>query len=199
MMRRWFISYNSKDITLASGVEIALRRQDPEAKIYFAPKSLRAGAYWLPDIAREIANSTIFVLLVGNEGLGPWQFDEYCEARERRVTTVLMLLEGQHAPGLPLLSQLNWVVTADPTSQSAIARLMVAAADSDIRPYELWRYSAPYRGLAAMVESDCEFFFGRSKETIEIIKILHSDPKKQPIRAGQFGRPNGPARCRMRG
>jgi hypothetical protein len=56
-------------------LEAALRRKDPDAKIFFAPKSLRAGGYWLPQLADAIAESTIFVLLVGEKGLGAWQVD----------------------------------------------------------------------------------------------------------------------------
>ena len=47
-------------------LESVLRRKDPDAKIFFAPKSLRAGGLWLPDLAREIAEATAFVLLVGS-------------------------------------------------------------------------------------------------------------------------------------
>jgi hypothetical protein len=100
-MRRWFLSYNSRDLALMEALEEALRRKDAGAEIFFAPKNLRAGGYWLPQLADAIAQATIFVLLVGEKGLGPWQVDEYYEARDRRVNTVLMLREGQPAPGLP--------------------------------------------------------------------------------------------------
>src|SRR5215471_3619905 len=99
-MRRWFLSYNWRDTALMERVEAGLRRKDPGAKIFFAAKSLRAGSYWLPQLAEAIAEATVFVLLVGENGLGPWQVDEYYEARDRRVVVVLMLLEGQPAPGL---------------------------------------------------------------------------------------------------
>src|SRR5882724_2762886 len=109
-MRRWFLSYNSQDLGLMQSLEGALRRKDPEAKIFFAPKSLRAGGLWLPELAREIAEATAFVLLVGEKGLGPWQIAEYYEAIDRRVkehdfAVVLVLLDGQSAPGLPFLRQ----------------------------------------------------------------------------------------------
>src|SRR3982074_2032533 len=99
-MRRWFLSYNSQDLGLVQAFETALRRQDADAHIFFAPKSLRAGGYWLPELAKEIAESTTFVLLVGEKGLGPWQVAEYCEAIDRRVKeqnfpVVLVLLDGQ--------------------------------------------------------------------------------------------------------
>ena len=62
------------------------------------------------------------MLLVGEKGLGPWQVLEYYEALDRRVKSpdfpvVLVLLEGQPAPGLPFLRQLHWIVTADPASE----------------------------------------------------------------------------------
>ena len=53
LMRRWFLSYNSQDIALMQAFEVALRSKDPEAHIFFAPKSLRAGGFWLPELARK--------------------------------------------------------------------------------------------------------------------------------------------------
>lgn len=100
-------------------LEAALRSKDPEAKIFFAPKSLRVGGLWLPELAREIAEATAFVLLVGEKGIGPWQAMEYYEALDRRVKehdfpVIFVLLDGQPAPGLPFLRQLHWVITTDP-------------------------------------------------------------------------------------
>ena len=84
-MQRWFLSYNSRDFTLVDGLQNALRRKDPDAQIFFAPKSLRAGGYWLPSLAEGIADATAFALIVGENGLGPWQVMEYYEALDRRV------------------------------------------------------------------------------------------------------------------
>src|ERR1700731_5111291 len=139
-MRRWFLSYNSQDLALMEALEAALRRKDVGAHIFFAPKNLQAGGYWMPQLAEAIAQATIFVLLVGEKGLGPWQVDEYYEARDRRGHTVLVLLEGQPAPGLPFLRQLHWIITADPASEKSVAQIMVAAAGGGVRPDELWRH-----------------------------------------------------------
>src|SRR5688572_2294560 len=84
-MRRWFLSYNSQDLALVQGVAAALRERDAGAGIFFAPTSLRAGGFWLPELAKEIAEATAFVLLVGEKGLGSWQVMEYYEAIDRRV------------------------------------------------------------------------------------------------------------------
>jgi len=191
-MRRWFLSYNSQDLGLMQGLEAALTRKDHDAKIFLAPKSLRVGGFWLPELAREIAEATAFVLLVGANGLGPWQVIEYYEALDRRVKqpgfpVVLVLLDGQPAPGLPFLRQLHWIITADPASEKSVAQLMDAAAGGGAPPGELWRHTAPYRGLAAMTEADSDFFFGRGHETVEVIKTLAGTADKLPILLGNSG------------
>src|SRR3982074_1862878 len=191
-MRRWFLSYNSQDLALIQEFEAALRRKDAEAQIFFSPKSLRAGGYWLPEIAKEIAQATAFVLLVGEKGLGPWQVVEYYEALDKRVKApdfpiVLMLLDGQSAPGLPFLRQLHWIISADPASEQSVARLAEAAAGGGNRPGELWRYTSPYRGLAAMTEADTDFFFGRERETVEVLAALAADPDRLPVLLGNSG------------
>ena len=40
------------------------------AYIFFAPESMRAGGFWQQQLADEIAQSTAFVLLVGENGVG---------------------------------------------------------------------------------------------------------------------------------
>jgi hypothetical protein len=161
-MRRWFLSYNSQDVGLMQSLESALRRKDAGAKIFFAPTSLRAGGLWLPELAREIAEATAFVLLVGKKGVSAWQSMEYYEALDRRVKqpdfpVVLLLLDGQPAPGLPFLRQLHWLISADPASEQSLAHMMDAVSGSSASPGELWRYTAPYRGLAAMTEADSDY------------------------------------------
>ena len=165
-MRRWFLSFNSSDRALAEGLKASIERKDAGSRVFFDATSLRAGGYWQPALAKEIAEADAFVLLVGEKGLGPWQALEYYEALDKRVRSpefpvVLMLLDGQAAPGLPFLRQLHWIVTADPTSEKDVARLIDAAAGSGAQPGELWRYTSPYRGLSAMEEKDADYFFGR--------------------------------------
>jgi formylglycine-generating enzyme required for sulfatase activity len=191
-MRRWFLSYNSQDLGLVETLERALRRKDPGAKVFFAPKRLRVGGFWLPELAGEIAEATAFVLLVGEKGIGPWQAIEYYEALDRRVKqhdfpVVLLLLDGQPAPGLPFLRQLHWVITADPTSEKSLAQVMDAAAGGGATPGELWRHTAPYRGLYAMTESDADYFLGRGSEIAEVIGALAATPDKLPILVGNSG------------
>ena len=191
-MRRWFLSYNSQDLTLIQAFEAALRRKDNEARIFFASRSLRAGGYWLPELAKEIAEATAFVLLVGEKGLGPWQVTEYYEALDRRVKEanfpiVFVLLDGQSTPGLPFLRQLHWIIEPDPASEKCLARVIDAAAGGGGLPRDLWRHTAPYRGLAAMTEADSDFFFGRGRETVDVLSALASTPDRLPVLIGNSG------------
>jgi WD40 repeat protein len=186
-VRKWFLSYNTQDLALMERLEGALRHKDPDAQIFFAPKSLRAGASWLRALDDAIGQATAVVLLVGEKGIGAWQVDEYLEARARRVPVILILLEGQPAPGLPLLRQLHWIVTKDPASEHSVAQVLSAASGEVSQPGELWRHTAPYRGLAAMTEADSDFFFGRANETIEVLKVLAADPERMPILIGNSG------------
>src|SRR5262245_19716884 len=191
-MRRWFLSYHSPDVSLAERLAAALARRDAETHVFFAPKNLRAGGYWQPTLAQEIAAATAFVLLVGEKGLGPWQVVEYYEALDKRVKqpdfpVVVVLLEGQPAPGLPFLRQLHWIITADPSSEQSLGRLIDAVSGAGTRPGELWRYTSPYRGLAAMTEADSDFFFGRERETVEVLSALAAAPDRLPVLLGNSG------------
>ena len=187
-MRRWFLSYTSQDLALTQALQAALKRKDPDAHIFFAPESMRAGGFWKPQLAKEIEESTAFILLIG-EKLGDWQVMEYYEALDRRAKEpdypiILILSVQRPAPGLPFARQLHWVTTEDPASEATIGKLLDAASGPAQRPGELWRFTRPYRGLEAMTECDGEFFFGRGRETVEVIKALAAERGKLPILRG---------------
>src|SRR5262245_1880419 len=156
-MRRWFLSYHSPDQALAERLKGALERKDADARVFFAPSSLRAGGFWSRALAEEIAQADAFILLVGEKGVGDWQVLEYDEALDRRVKSpnfavVLVLLKGQTAPGLPFLRRLHWIVTEDPTSENDVARLIEAAAGSGKRLGGMCGYTAHYRGTVRRQE-----------------------------------------------
>jgi formylglycine-generating enzyme required for sulfatase activity len=191
-MPRWFLSYHSPDQTLAERVKAAIERKDPASRVFFAPLHIRAGGFWTAQLAQEIADATAFILLVGDRGVGPWQVLEYDEALDRRVKSpnfplIVVLLEGQTAPGLPFLRRLHWIVTPDPASEKDVARLFDASAGGGTTPGELWRHTAPYRGLAAMTEEDSDYFFGRTRETVEVLNTLAVAPDQLPVLIGNSG------------
>jgi formylglycine-generating enzyme required for sulfatase activity len=191
-MRRWFLSYHSPDQALAERLKVALERKDSDARVFFAPSSLRAGGFWSRTLAEEIAQADVFILLVGEKGVGDWQELEYDEALDKRVKLadfpiILVLLEGQTAPGLPFLRRLHWIITPDPSSEKDVARLLDGAAGTGTRLGELWRYTQPYRGLAAMEEKDSDYFFGRGQKTVDVLSALAAAPDRLPVLLGNSG------------
>lgn len=189
---QWFLSYNSRDFQLAESVLISLKHKEADAIVFFAPKSLLPGTYWAPELAKGVAESKAFILLVGENGLGPWQVIEYYEALDKRVKEpdyplILVLLQGCPAPGLSFLRHLHWIVTPDPASEQSISQLTRAAQQKAEQPSDLWRYTAPYRGLAAMTEADSDFFFGRARETSEVLEALARVKDRIPILLGNSG------------
>jgi len=63
-------------------------------------------------------------------------------------------------------------VTPDPTSEQAVAQLIDAvAAGHDAKLGERWRYTSPYRGLSAMEEKDSDYFCGREREIVEVLRM----------------------------
>ena len=161
-------------------------------RFFFAPKSLRAGGFWLPELAQEIAEATAFILLVGEKGIGPWQAMEYYEALDRRVKqldfpVVLLLLEGQPAPGLPFLRQLHWVITPDATSEKS---LTLVDGGSGRRRRAARGIVEAHRALSWPCRHDRsrrDYFFGRGGETAEVIGALAATPDKLPIVLGNSG------------
>ncbi|HEV2098506.1 MAG TPA: SUMF1/EgtB/PvdO family nonheme iron enzyme, partial [Stellaceae bacterium] len=176
----------------AARIKTALENKDPASHVFFAPAHLRAGRSWTAQLADEIAQSTAFVLLVGEHGLGDWQVYEYDEALDKRVKSpdyplILMLLEGQTAPGLPFLRRHHWIISRDPASALEIGRLFDAATQRGAGTADLWRYTYPYRGLAAMEERDSDYFFGRKRETVDVLSTLAGDANRLPILVGNSG------------
>jgi hypothetical protein len=181
-MRRWFLSYHSPDQALAERLKVAIEHKDSMSRVFFAPTHMRAGRSWSRQLADEIAQADAFVLLIGERGIGDWQELEYDEALDKWTKSrdespdfplIVMLLEGQTAPGLQFLRRMHWIVTRDPASEKDVGRLFDAlVAGRGTNPGELWRYTSPYRGLEAMEEKDSDYFFGRKRETIEVLNAL---------------------------
>jgi TIR domain len=193
-MRRWFLSYHSPDQALAERLKAAIEQKDSTSRVFFAPTHIRAGRSWSAQLANEIAQADAFILLIGEKGIGDWQELEYDEALDKWTSSrnkspfplIVVLLEGQTAPGLHFLRRMHWIVTRDPGSEKDIGRLFDAVAGRGSIPGELWRYTSPYRGLEAMEEKDSDYFFGRKRETVEVLNALAA-PDRLPVLIGNSG------------
>lgn len=59
------------------------------------------------------------------------------------------------------------------------------AHDAPAKPR--WHCPSPYRGLLAMDENDSDFFFGRTRETVEVLKTLASRSDRAVVLLGNSG------------
>jgi TIR domain len=170
IVRRLFLSYNSRDESLALAVKKEL--ESSAWSVFFAPWSLRAGAYWMPELAAAIRECDAFVLLAANAGLGPWQVLEYYEAMDRHAKDaefpLIPALIGGIQPDAPFLRSLHWLnIASDQTAGLQIAAALGNHASPEAA--SSWRYLNPYRGLHAFRETDADFYFGREILTRQII------------------------------
>src|SRR5262249_61762171 len=109
-MQRLFLSYHSNDEEVAVRLKAAIKRKDPSSRIFSAPTNMLTRGSWSAQLAQEIAESTAFIILLIGKQLGPWQQLEYDEALDKGTKArkdfplvVVLLEEGQAAPGLPFL------------------------------------------------------------------------------------------------
>jgi WD40 repeat protein len=165
----------------------------PDSALCDSAALSREGRTEAPALSEAISEASAFVLLVTDSGIGRWQEIEYEAAFDKHVNSpdfpvVLMLLEGQAAPRLSFLKQLHWIVTPDPTSEKNVARLIEAVASGhNAKSAERWRYTSPYRGLSAMEEKDSDYFFGRERETVEVLRVLAAESARLPVLFGNSG------------
>jgi hypothetical protein len=189
---RIFLSFHTKDSALAEGLRAGLLKLDPKADIFFSPISLAHG-FWQSKLAESIRSADAFLLLLGPNGVGPWQEVEYHEAFARHVedksfALVPVIADRSTASGLPFLRRLNWIVAADIADDKTLHRILAALAGEDsVLVSPLWKLVHPYRGLEAMNEANADYFFGRDTETEAMLRVLSEKPGRLPILIGASG------------
>jgi WD40 repeat protein len=189
---RIFLSFNSRDAALAEAVRAGLSRIEPTAQVFFSPVSLGAG-FWLPRLAEEIAEAQSFLLLIGPNGIGPWQEVEYFTAFDRHVkdksfAVVPAVVAGAEALGLPFLRTLNVVEAPVIAEDKVLHRLLAALKGETVESATpLWKLVNPYRGLEAMNEANADYFYGRDLETAAVLNALTSKAGRCPILIGASG------------
>jgi tetratricopeptide (TPR) repeat protein len=189
---RVFVSHNTGDHDKAQAVEAALRARLPGHEWYLAPRNVAGGAWWVPKLAAEIANSDAVLFLAGQK-IGEWQELEYYEAlrlsREHAGRPLIIpVVIAEQAPGLPFFAQLHHIFAADPIERQTLGAIERALDDSlpaDTTP--AWRRFQPYKGLPALEEADAAFFFGRDAETAAILDRMARHPKRIVTLIGDSG------------
>jgi uncharacterized protein YjbI with pentapeptide repeats len=175
---RIFISFASKDRETVRRFEAALRGRRPEMSCFLDERGLTGGVYWIPKLGEELGKANVVLLLLGTS-IGAWQELEYYEAlqlsrqRNGRPRIIPVVIADRPTPGLAFLATLHQIFALELTSAPAL--LAIENALSAIPAKEVmepWRRFQPYTGLPALTERDAAFFFGRDKETAELLDLL---------------------------
>ena len=176
---RIFIRFASKDRETVRRFEAALRGRRPEMSCFLDERGLTGGVYWIPKLGEELGKADVVLLLLGTS-IGPWQELEYYEAlqlshqsgRGGRPRIIPVVIADRSAPGLAFLSTLHQIFALDLTSAPvllAIENALSAIPATEV--VEPWRRFQPYTGLPALTQQDAAFFFGRDKETAEVLNV----------------------------
>jgi TIR domain len=103
---RVFISFSSRDREAVRQLEAALRLRRPDISCFLDERGLTGGTYWIPRLARELADADVILLLLG-ETVGRWQELEYYEslqlsrqaARDGRPRIIPVMIADRPAQG----------------------------------------------------------------------------------------------------
>jgi Sulfatase-modifying factor enzyme 1/TIR domain len=192
---RVFLSFHSPDRAIALGLKGAIEAALPGADVFVDQTHLSHGHFWQPALSDKIAKAEAFLTLVSTR-VGDWQKLEYYEARDRKAKddsfVLLPVIIADRAKGpaanLPGLSQLHWIESTEPTAPEPLARIVAALRSDKLpKPPEPWRAINPYRGLVALEEQDADFFFGRERESGDILEGIIAAPGRLIALVGNSG------------
>jgi hypothetical protein len=120
-----FISFSSRDREAVRQMDAALRIRRPDISCFLDERGLTGGVYWIPQLAKELAEADVVLLLLG-ETVGPWQELEYYESlqlsrqavRGGRPRIIPVVIADRPAPGLAFLSTIQQIFALDRTQTS---------------------------------------------------------------------------------
>lgn len=108
-----FLSHNSKD--KSSVRELKAQLEARLLRVWFDETELRPGMPWQKLLEQGIRNSQSVVVLIGRDGLGPWEDEEMQGAlqlavRDKRPVIPVLLPKAPSQPELPMfLGNRTWV------------------------------------------------------------------------------------------
>jgi len=123
-----FLSHNSKNISVVRDLAKALREQG--IKVWFDEWELIPGQPWREALERIIETTKSAAVLIGNDGIGPWEDREMSgclsEFVDRKMPVIPVLLPGcRDEPKLPFfLRQFTWVDLRDGFTKEGLTKLI---------------------------------------------------------------------------
>lgn len=122
-----FLSHNSKDKEEVREAAHALREHG--LNVWLDEDELIPGTRWIPELEKAIESSAAVAVMIGSNGLGPWERPEMeaalIQSIDRHTPVIPMLLPGAGTkPELPLfLRTLTWVDCRNGFSTHAMTQI----------------------------------------------------------------------------
>ena len=179
-----FLSYNSSDREVA--FRLKTRLQAEGLTTFLDRENLPRGLSWSRALEEALRNCRAVGVLVGRDGLGPFQMREVEvaiarqaleEAAGRSFVVAPILLPGSDPP-LGFLTLNSWIDLRDSASESTEIHALVASVravqqgvtERPVRsPLQL---ICPFRGLATFREEDAAFFLGRDAPAQTLLRAV---------------------------
>jgi WD40 repeat protein len=181
-----FVSHAGADTQAAHELAVILRRNGLE--VWFDKDNLPPGADWMADIQDAISRASAMVVYIGRLGIQAWvdrevRFGLVRNTRDREAFRFIPVLgEGADVERLPPFVQQHQCVDLRDSRRASeqIARLLEVLRKSSTSdtavPPEYWSTHCPFRSLQSFVPGDSWLFFGRDRDTAELLTRLGRSP-----------------------
>ncbi len=193
-----FLSYNRRDA--ADCQRLATGLQGRGVKPFKDDWYLKPGDHWPSVLERRLADCKAVAVLIGANGLGPWQQREVYAAIEREVkdqgrsgfrVIPVVLAGGESYAGVGFLAQNVWVEADDPRALDLIMGALNGTPPADLyddaRP-DPRTLICPYRGLGVFREEDQAFYFGREADVEKLVAAVGDYPVVAIVGASGSGK-----------
>jgi formylglycine-generating enzyme required for sulfatase activity len=189
-----FISCHEGDREAASILRAELEKSGLPVFREKNPAQLTDG--WLNSLQDKLGNCSAFIILIGQEGIHQWHSVEMQIALSRNL---LAHDDARWLPIYPVLLPAADAATIPPLLSpfpavcwqidSAVPKLLLTAIQSriELRHTEKPADFCPYQGLNTFQSEHAALFFGRCKETLDIIRYFGTQSQVHPDRIRREG------------
>lgn len=182
-----FLSCHPADCEAASILRAELEKAG--LHVFREKNALPLGDDWLNKLQDQLKNCSVFIVLIGHEGIQQWQ------CVEMQIALTRNLLAHDNAQWLPIypvllpaadVKKIPPLLSAFPTVRwqidNAVPKVLLAAiqARTELRSIEKYIDYCPYVGLNTFQRNQAALFFGRRKETLDIIRYFGTQSSDHP-------------------
>ncbi len=189
-----FLSHNSKDKRAVRELKGLLAANGLNA--WLDEDELQPGIPWQQLLEAGIKNSKSVAVLIGKDGLGPWEDEEMQAAlvlavRDKRPCIPVLLPGASAKPELPMfLGNRTWVDLCAGFNEQGLAKLIWGITGN--KPNRIARSTQPVgQGVQAIIaptrlHHGADHLFGREEE-LAALDQLANDPSKKVLTIVAFG------------